>query len=42
MKLGYQKDLDLDDLWALRKIDSSNYVSEQFMRRWKEETGRAR
>lgn len=37
MRRGYQKDLDMDDLWALRKIDTAAYVSERLTGAWQNE-----
>ncbi|KAH9270061.1 hypothetical protein BASA83_007891 [Batrachochytrium salamandrivorans] len=34
MRLGYTKDLDMDDLWNLKKTDTSNYNSETFQKAW--------
>lgn len=34
MKLGYSKDLVMEDLWELKKEDSSNFNSETFQRFW--------
>ncbi|KAK6098443.1 hypothetical protein MT418_002471 [Batrachochytrium dendrobatidis] len=34
MRLGYTKDLDMDDLWNLKKTDTGNYNSEAFQKTW--------
>ncbi|KAI9207232.1 P-loop containing nucleoside triphosphate hydrolase protein [Polychytrium aggregatum] len=40
MKLGYRKDLDMDDLWNLRQIDSSRTNSDAFQHAWSSEMER--
>ncbi|KAI9339681.1 P-loop containing nucleoside triphosphate hydrolase protein [Obelidium mucronatum] len=37
MKLGYEKDLEMDDLWALRPIDSARSNSDLFLDMWNTE-----
>ncbi|KAJ1541611.1 Multidrug resistance-associated protein 1, partial [Cladochytrium tenue] len=37
IKLGYKKDLGMEDLWALSKENSSSYVSAGFMSNWNAE-----
>ncbi|KAJ3066653.1 hypothetical protein HDU98_010066, partial [Podochytrium sp. JEL0797] len=42
MKLGYKKDLEMEDLWALREQDSARLNSNLFLRNWGRETEKAR
>ncbi|KAJ3307548.1 hypothetical protein HDU76_004571, partial [Blyttiomyces sp. JEL0837] len=37
MKLGYEKDLEMDDLWDLRRVDSAEVNSSLFANAWEEE-----
>jgi ATP-binding cassette subfamily C (CFTR/MRP) protein 1 len=37
MSLGYQKDLDLDDLWELKKADRAKTNSKKFQSIWQQE-----
>ncbi|KAJ3017793.1 UNVERIFIED_CONTAM: hypothetical protein HDU68_011483 [Siphonaria sp. JEL0065] len=37
MKLGYSKDLEMDDLWALRPADSARENSDLFLEMWNSE-----
>ncbi|KAJ3266425.1 hypothetical protein HDU77_001036 [Chytriomyces hyalinus] len=37
MKLGYQKDLEMEDLWALRVVDSAKFNSTLFVNSWAKE-----
>ncbi|KAI9363460.1 hypothetical protein DFJ73DRAFT_811265 [Zopfochytrium polystomum] len=40
MRLGYSKDLDMEDLWGLRHVDSAAANSNRFMRAWRDQVGR--
>ncbi|KAJ3040828.1 hypothetical protein HDV00_010443 [Rhizophlyctis rosea] len=42
MTLGYRKDLEMDDLWNLRKVDSCAYTGEEFLKNWEDELERKR
>ncbi|TPX31400.1 hypothetical protein SmJEL517_g05244 [Synchytrium microbalum] len=37
MKAGAKKDLEMDDLWMLKNIDSAKYNSETFQKYWNEQ-----
>ncbi|KAJ3391487.1 hypothetical protein HDU84_005862 [Entophlyctis sp. JEL0112] len=40
MKLGYKKDLDMDDLWSLRPVDSAKCNSTLFLKMWDKQLGK--
>ncbi|KAL2911652.1 hypothetical protein HK105_208860 [Polyrhizophydium stewartii] len=42
MRLGYEKDLEMDDLWNLKKTDTAAYNSEAFQKAWLRQLGRKR
>lgn len=37
MKLGYSKNLEMEDLWNLKRTDSAAFNSEMFQRAWSDE-----
>ncbi|KAJ3054695.1 hypothetical protein HK097_001102 [Rhizophlyctis rosea] len=40
MQLGYRKDLEMDDLWNLRKVDQSSNTCDSFQNKWDDELDR--
>ena len=42
MRLGYSKDLEMEDLWALKTTDSASFNSDAFQKAWSKQLARQR